>query len=153
MRVKKGKSGIPKSTKVLIDRVERRLASGHPYPYPLSAEFAFSRLVQRNPTPLWRLIARWGDNPNEPVREVVVDCLKAVLTHWYDRFIPRAEKLAARKPRFASVLLEALEFVTPYYRVAEVKALARRLRAAGVRTPVRRKPSLDEILEPGKLPV
>ena len=127
------------------------MASGHPDPYPLSAALAFYRLVQRNPTPLWRLIARWGDIPNDPVREVVFDCLRGVLNHWYDRFILRAQKLAARKPRFASVLLETLEIILPYYRIPEARALARRMRAAGVRTPVRRKPTLDEILEPGNV--
>jgi hypothetical protein len=116
-------TSIPKGTKVLLDRVERGLASRHPDPYPLSASLAFYRLVQRNPIPLWQLIARWGDIPNEPVREVVLDCLRGVLSHWYDRFIARAERLAARKPRFATVLVETLEIILPYYRVTEARKL------------------------------
>ena len=69
------------------------------------AIIAVADFTEDEPEPLWAFVERWGQHPDEDLRQAIATCLlEHLLEHHFDLVFPRVERLARSNPCFAQAV-------------------------------------------------
>ncbi len=67
--------------------------------------------IETDPEPIWEFISRWGDYPQEDLRNAISYCLlEHLLEHHFDRYFERVRALALAKELFADTFSRCWKF-------------------------------------------
>jgi hypothetical protein len=62
--------------------------------------------IDAEPEAVWTFICRWGEHPQEDLRDAIATCLlEHLLEHHFAAYFPQVEQLALSKPLFGDTVL------------------------------------------------
>jgi hypothetical protein len=69
------------------------------------AIIAIGEFVQEEPEEVWPFVKRWGQHPNQDLRQAIATCLlEHLLEYHFDTFFPRVEQFARENQLFAETV-------------------------------------------------